>query len=260
MRYIDRRFLFPVAAATTAWAQQQSPEATKAEVELRARVSQFFQLQVDKKYRQAESMVADDSKDGYYDGPKYNIKYFKIDRIEMLDGNTHAKVIIKGGVTLAMPAAGGAVELDAPATSLWKLENGQWFYYLDQDAALVTPFGKLTPGTQAANSLAPPRFGKAPDIAALRNAVRADRTAVLMTADAPRQTVTISNGLPGAIDIQLDGNSPEGFSVEIEKKHLEANETTQIRFAAWDRAPHSSVVRFNVVPLNTTIEIQLTSK
>src|SRR3954463_4961584 len=101
MRYIDRRFLLPIAAATTAWAQQ-SPEAAQAEAELRARVDQFFQLQVDKKFRQAESMVADDSKDAYYDGNKYNIKGFKIDRIELLDGNTKAKVTIKGGVTLVM--------------------------------------------------------------------------------------------------------------------------------------------------------------
>src|SRR4051794_20209879 len=103
MRYIDRRFLLPIAAVTTVWAQQQSPEAAQAEAELRARVDQFFQLQVDKKFRQAESLVADDSKDAYYDGNKYNIKGFKIDTIQLLDDNTRAKVTIKGRVTFVMP-------------------------------------------------------------------------------------------------------------------------------------------------------------
>ena len=60
MRYIDRRFLFPVAAAT-AWAQQPSPATAEAEAALRARAEQFFQLQVDKKYRPAEAMVAEDT-------------------------------------------------------------------------------------------------------------------------------------------------------------------------------------------------------
>ena len=44
--------------AITAWAQQTNPAASKAEKALRARAQQFFQLEVDKKYRQAEAFVA----------------------------------------------------------------------------------------------------------------------------------------------------------------------------------------------------------
>ena len=104
MRYIDRRFLLPLAAAT-AWAQQPSPEAAAAEAALRARVEQFFQLQVAKKYRQAEALVAEDSKDSYYEANKYNIKSFRIDKVEFLEGGTHARVTIKAKVTVMAPAA-----------------------------------------------------------------------------------------------------------------------------------------------------------
>ena len=62
---MDRRLLFP-AVADTAWAQQSSPEAVAAEKALRERVQQFYQLQQDKKYRDAEAIVADDTKDSYY--------------------------------------------------------------------------------------------------------------------------------------------------------------------------------------------------
>src|SRR5580704_7107848 len=102
MRYIDRRFLFPVAAAT-AWAQQPSPAAAEAEAALRARAEQFFQLQVDKKYRPAEAMVADDTKDLYYNGKKFNITSFSIEKIEMLDDNAHARLTIKAKVKRAVP-------------------------------------------------------------------------------------------------------------------------------------------------------------
>src|SRR5271154_6051875 len=108
MRYIDRRFLFPVAAVT-AWAQQPSPAAAEAEAALRARAEQFFQLQVNKKYRPAEAMVADDTKDLYYDGSKFNIDNFSIQKIELLDDNTRAKVTIKTKVTRIAPGFGAMV-------------------------------------------------------------------------------------------------------------------------------------------------------
>ena len=47
---MDIRLLFPAVAAT-AWAQQTSPAAAKAEQALRERVQRFYQLQQDKKYR-----------------------------------------------------------------------------------------------------------------------------------------------------------------------------------------------------------------
>src|ERR1700691_5106919 len=99
MRYIDRRFLFPVAAVT-AWAQQPAPAAAEAEAALRARVEQFYQLQVDKKFRQAEALVAEESKDDYYNRSKPDIKGFSIQEIQLLDDNTRARVTLKGKLVI----------------------------------------------------------------------------------------------------------------------------------------------------------------
>src|ERR1700683_119191 len=137
MRYIDRRFLFLVIAST-AWAQQAAPAPTGVEAALRARVEQFFQLQVDRKFRPAEAMVAEDTKDLYYSGKKFNINSFSIEKMDLQNDNTHAKVTIKAKVTRAVPGF-GFLDFDAPATTLWKLENGQWVYYIDPEAALQTP-------------------------------------------------------------------------------------------------------------------------
>jgi len=82
-------FFFP-AVAITAWAQQTNPAAAKAEKALRARVEQFFQLQVDKKFRQVEPMVAADSKDLYYNASKPDLKAFEVQKVELLDHNTRA--------------------------------------------------------------------------------------------------------------------------------------------------------------------------
>ena len=61
-------------------------------------------MEVDKKYRQAEALVAGDSKDEYYNSNKYNIKSFKIQKIELFNNNTRAKVTILAKVTLIIRA------------------------------------------------------------------------------------------------------------------------------------------------------------
>ncbi len=78
---MKRIFLYPLVPAI-AWSQQaatttQAP-MSEAETALRARVGEFYQLLVDKKFRQAESLVVEDSKDMYYNWGKPDIKGFDI--------------------------------------------------------------------------------------------------------------------------------------------------------------------------------------
>ena len=259
MRYIDRRFLFPVAAAT-AFAQQQSPQAAAAEAALRARVEQFFQLQVDKKYRQGASMVADDSKDAYYDSKKFNIKNFAIQSIELTDNNTKARVTIKAKVTMTIPAM-GPVDFDAPTPTLWKIEKGQWCYYTDTTQGVQTPFGFIkaqqggAPNGPAASQI------QAPSPADLASLVKVDRTRLELTRGGAPEKVVVSNGLPGGVDVEISPASREGMKVNIEKKHLEAGEKTSIDFSATSNAPAVNQV-FNIVvsPLGIQLPVVVSMK
>jgi hypothetical protein len=255
MRYIDRTFLFLVMAIT-ARAQQPAAAPADAEGALRARARQFFQLQVDKKFRPAEAMVADDTKDLYYNGKKFNINSFSIEKVEMLDDNTRAKVTIKAKVTRALPGF-GIVELDALSTNLWKIENGQWVYYIDQSAAPETPFG---PVKQPKGDGPPPPLsvaGKIGDLSALRNLVKIDRNAVDVASGGPPQSVTLSNDLPGGVDLNLQTSNIEGLSAELEKKHLEPGEKTLIRFRATGKDAGAGVVRITVAPIGTQLDIHV---
>ncbi len=255
MRYIDRRFLLPVVAAT-AWAQQPSPEAAAAEVALRARAEQFFQLQVDKKYRQAESMVADDTKDDYYNNSKFNIRSFRIEKVELLEGNTKAKVTMKAGVTLRV-RQGPRMDLETPSTTLWKIENGQWVWYQDSTAGIQTPFGVITPakggGTAPSGGLPLNPQG----VSSLRSAVQIDRNLVELTAGGPQQTVTISNGLPGRVDVALSGDQIPGVSVELEKKSLEGGEKMGIQLRATSVASGEGAIKITVSPIATELVIHV---
>jgi hypothetical protein len=254
MRYIDRRFLIPVAAAT-AWAQQPSPAAAEAEAALRARAEQFFQLQVDKKFRQAEALVAEDTKDAYYNGNKFNIKSFTLQTTELLDNNTRARVTVKTKVTRIV-AGFPPMDFDAPATTLWKLENGQWVWYIDQGAAVRSPFGTLQAGkgTGSPSSL---NIGRAPDLSTLRSSVKIDRNSVELIPDGPVQTVAVSNELPGGVDLELRPDRITGLSVQLGKKHLEAGEKTTIYFRASTGGEGAGIVRLMVSPIVVQLDIRV---
>jgi hypothetical protein len=257
MKYIDRRFLFPVAVAT-AWAQQPSPAVAEAEAALRAKAEQFFQLQVDKKFRQAESLVAEESKDDYYNGNKYDIKGFKIDKIEWHDGNSRAVLTIKAKIMVMIPGL-GPTSFEAPSNSFWKLENGQWLWYIDKTAAAQTPFGVSRqgqdPATTASSSLN--MTGKAPDLSILRASVKIDRDSVELTADGSRQTVTVSNELPGGVDLKLRSDRIPEVTAELEKKHLEAGEKTVISLRASTGSGHAGVVSLIVSPIAAQLDIHV---
>jgi hypothetical protein len=256
MRLMDRRLIF-LAIAVTAWAQQPSPEAATAEAALRARAQQFFDLQVAKKYRPAEDMVAEDSKDEYYNGNRYNIKGFSIQNVEMLDENSRAKVTIKAKTTLIAPGV-PSIDLDVSLTSSWKLEDDRWVWYVDQSGVANTPFGKIS---TAPNGGPPPSItpGNLPDLSALRQSVKADKTSVTISLSEPVQTVTISNELPGPVDlVELDSDKVAGFSSQLDKKHLETGEKTTLRVTLVGEAKGKGIIHVLASPIGTQLDIAVT--
>jgi len=260
MRYIDRKFLFPVVAAT-AWSQQPpqpSPAAAEAEAALRDRVAQFYQLQVDKKFRQVEDLVAEDTKDDYYNGAKPNIKGFSIQQIELLDDNKRARVTIKAKATLRVPQL-AAQEFEMPAVTSWKIENGQWVWYIDRDLATQTPFGPIKTPSGTANGPVdqPPRPQM--NLETLMSLVTVDRTSVSLSASNPVETVTVSNNMPGSITLELTDPQLAGISVELEKADLKPGEKSAVRFRLTGEAKGSRVVHLAASPLNKVFEIQVSS-
>jgi hypothetical protein len=253
MNFFDRRLLFP-AVAIAAYGQQSSPEAVAAETALRARAQQFFDMQVAKKYRQAEAMVADESKDAYYDGDRFNITNYTIQKVELTDNNTKASVTIKTKMKLIAPVI-GPFDMDAMPKTQWKLQNGEWVYFIDQELALMTPAGKMHPGTgtEAAAS------GR-PDLKTLMNAVQVDKKSVdLMPGQS--ETFTVSNSLPGPVDVIVERFTMRGVSASLEKQHLEQGEKVTVRITASADAPAGTETIFvDVSPLGTHLPVKITVK
>ena len=260
---MDRRLLFPVIAIT-AWAQQQ-PAQPAAEA-LRDRVRQYYQLMVEKKYRQAEAMVAEESKDDYYAGQKPEIKAFEITMLD-LQTETTAKVTIRIKVLVLMPGAGAQI-FDVPSATYWKLENGAWNWYIPAETKGLTPFGKMQPNSAAGTGTGMDMKGAAPgsltspDFAALLNQVHIDKSSITLTAQVPVQLVTIENGLPGPITLALDPHvkTLTGLTVEVEPAAVAAGAKAVIRIRRTGNKKFSDVVVVNAEPFHRSFEIMVRSE
>lgn len=252
---MDKRLLFPAVVAT-AWAQHASPATAKAEKALRARAEQFYQCEVNGKYRQAEAFIAKDTKDYYYNNGKPDVRGFRIDKVEFMDA-THATLFVTVTTTLRAPGF-AAQEFTIPTQQTWKMENGQWVWYYVQNATIDTPFGKwqVTSGSGTAPSL-PPGM---PTASSMEGMVSIDRTAVELSAgNAKPETVTITNQLPGVVNIEIGTDLPKGLVVAVDKKQIARGEKSVVSFSIDGDAKPSGTVRISAPPLQEFL-VQIRTK
>jgi len=252
---MDRRLLFP-AIAVTAWAQQVSPANAEAEKAVRARAEKFLQLEVDKNFRAAWALVADDTQDYFFNSGRPDIESFVIEKIELSDNNTRARVTFRVKATLRAPGVGSQV-FEFPGTSTWKIENGDWYWYVDQ-SSIDTPFGKVA-APHASSGGSARLMPVIPDLAALQNKISVDRTSVVLSDAEPMQSVKISNAMPGSIGLEVTSGEIEGITVELEKKQLNAGEAAELRFRLTGNSKASGTVRVTCSPLGKQLDIHVTA-
>ncbi|HLI82833.1 MAG TPA: hypothetical protein VKV17_02895 [Bryobacteraceae bacterium] len=189
---------------------------------LRARITEFYQDQVEGKFRQAEALVAEDTKDYYYSANKIKYLSFEIREIHYSEGFTRAKAVILCEQYIVMPGF-PAKPMKVPSPSTWKLVDGQWYWYVDQDALKQTPFGKLNPGpsTPGAPPPAPPVL---PDLQQMQKMfsqqVKIDKVSVTIKPGESSE-VTITNGASGPITVLLDGSVP-GVEANLDQANIAA--------------------------------------
>jgi hypothetical protein len=244
------------------WAQSPDGFLDKAppdvEEALRARITAFYQAHVDKKFRQADEYVAQDTKDFYYEANKPAYLGFEIGKITYSDNFTKARAVVSCKIRFQIPGFNEAPVM-APVPSTWKIENGLWYWYVDQQAGRETPFGVMKPpdGTSSAGGF--PSLAAAPDIDTLWKKVQADKNAVQLSAKEPSSDlVTISNKMPGNIWLQVDTPKTPGLEVTLDRGELKTGEEAKITFHSEPQEkPVNRVaqVRVTVLPTNQVIPI-----
>lgn len=239
----------------TSFAQQSEELFDKAPPEvdeaLRARVAQFYQAHVDGKFRQADELVAEDSKDIFFEAEKTRLRGFDILRIVYSDEFTKAKVVV--ALDRDMGALGTRFRVKAPVSSLWKIDGGKWCWYSVRSDEILTPHGTMHPGPMPDESRAI-TLTRGPQVAALHAMVRPDKTNLNLSGiKESSDTARVVSSLPGKVDLILVEPQIPGVKVTLDRTQIDKGEpaTVTVRFTpSGDTKPPASV-RFRVVVRQT---------
>jgi hypothetical protein len=225
---------------------------------LRARITEFFQDHVDGKYRQAEALVAEDTKDFFYTAPKPKYLSFEITSITYSEGYTRAKAVVLCEQFVPLPGF-QSKPLKIPTPSTFKLVDGQWYWYVDQEQLRQSPFGPLRPGPAAGSTAGGQLTMPKPEdvLKAASQQVRADKQAVSLKPGGSDQ-VTITNQAPGVMSISVIGSIP-GVNVTLDRMELKTGEKAVVTFRAGnDARPGGLSIRVDqtnhVIPIRVDVQ------
>ena len=254
MRTLHKATLLSLSAAIALLAADPPPSDVDAA--LRSRIQDFYQLQADRKYRQAEQLVAADTKDFYYESRKPDIRSFKIVEIRYTPDFQSARVTLSSSMQITIPGVSPQV-MDVPFSSSWKLDDGKWCWYVDQSTLFDTPFGRTNSKADGTTE-DPSKLVARISSAGLMEGVQADTSKVQLDQEHPvPRIVSLKNTLPGPVSIQSLTEST-ALKVEIAKPNLEADESTAVTItpvSGISNPPPQLTLR--VMPMGQIIQIAL---
>jgi len=254
------RTLILAAFAAVAFAQNPADLFNRAPVDvdqaLRARITEFFHYHVSGEPRKAEELVAEDTKDYFYNNNKPHYISFEIGKIDYSDGFTKAKALVIVKMAIMMPGFNGKV-MDIPTPSYWELIDGKWYWYLTKSMQNASPMGEMKPGPPSLGA-APPAMPVIPQSASeLYAQVKADKGAVSVTPGTTDQVV-ISNGMVGPINLTIQGKI-EGIEASFDQAEIKPGEKATLTVKAADGAK-AGVLNVFVQQTRQTIPIQVVLK
>jgi len=202
-----------LAAQTPADQLQKAPPAI--DDALRARIGQFFQYHVEGKGRLAEALVAEESKDDFYNGNKPRCLKFEIARIDYSEQFSKARATVV--CTMYVNMIGFMDKpLPVPMTSLWKQVEGQWYWYAPPPSR-ETPFGVMRPGPVSATDAPARPLPQGKEMQILLEQVKVDRKALQFPyGTGGIEQVAITNGMPGKISLSLGSTKQPGIEASLD--------------------------------------------
>jgi len=245
---------------------QAPPEVDAA---LRSRVSQFFQAHVDGKYRVADQVVAEESKDAYFAMAKPKFESFEIINVEYSDNFSKADVLV--GAKGVMTFHRNAIPVTMPKRTAWKLIDGQWFWYVPAPTGETqTAFGVMHTSPRTGDGSAPRRglIPGDPKVLAeqILTGVKTDTNAVeLPCSPSGQATVTIRNESPGTVNLSVRAdNTFAGLVLDLDPKSVAAaggTATLTVKCDAKDQAAHAPLTaQILVDPTGQVLDVKVTFK
>lgn len=249
-------FLFAVGLYGQSGADLFHKAPPAVDAALRARISKFYQLHIEGKYRQAEAMVADDTRDYFYNSGKPKYTGFTINRIDYSDDFTTAKAVVIVQRIVMMPGLTNEPR-PWPEPSKWKLINGDWYWYLTHDDQLMTPMGLSKPSAGGET----PRIPGQEEMAKALDQVRADKTEVTLKPDEESSgQFVVSNPLAGAINLTVEAPPDPAFTARLDQADVPPGGKATIT-VEWKPGTHPAPRLIQIVvraqPVNVVIPLRV---
>jgi hypothetical protein len=219
---------------------------------LRARISEFYELHVKGDFRRAEALVAEDTKDFFYNNNKPKYLSFEIAAIKYTDDFTRATATVLCEQIVPFPGFEGK-PIKIPTPSTWKLENGQWVWWVDPEKLRETPFGRMTAGPGTGKAAAP--IAIPTSVEQFMTQVKADKQSVTLKPGESAE-VAITNSAPGLMKVSIAGAVP-GVDAKLERGDIKPGDRVVLTLHAGDKAKSGSL-QVVVAPTGQIIPIQIT--
>ena len=235
------------------------PHVDKA---LRARIDVFYGSHVDGKWRTADTVVHEESKDAFFVAPKDRYHGYDIVRIEYSDNFSAARAVVAVETDLVWPGF-GRKRVKVPLTTLWKLDNGEWWWHVrPASEGVETPFGMMNPGPDPEKAEVYDKIANMPTMSAILSQVKVSKTEVLLSSYEPASDeIVVTNDMPGKVSLTFQAPTFTGFEYELDKTELGAGEKAVIVFRCKpeNRAAKPTLQgKLAVAPTNHVIPIRIT--
>lgn len=233
---------------------------------LRSRIQQYYELESQGKFRQAEAFVCEESRDRYYTMEKRRWTSVEPGQIVYEDGFTRARATVVLGTE--MVTFTGAIPVRAPLPSLWRLENGEWCRHIPDPAkeGLRTPFGVMKAGPQDGPRVpgGPPSMGavQIPTSAEeLQTMVKVSRTEVILPVTGGSAEVEISSAMPGQVQLRLHAPEIPGFEASVSPAAITAGARATLKLSyrptSGAATPGECIVRIVAEPIATEKQVRV---
>lgn len=212
--------------------EKAPPEIEKA---LKDRIDLFYKAHLEQNWGKALQTVHPESANAFIGADKMQFRSYKVVAINWDENYTVAKAVIDFDTEFFFPGFGKR-DVHVPLTSVWKLQDSQWYWYavpFNAQTGKNSPFGPMfrdsKPGEQT-------DIGKmmtsGPTIADLRSRVVADRSEVTLQSDVPSEaTVRIVSKFEGPVHLKLDVDELPCLSAKLDKPVLQVGETATVTFS-----------------------------
>ena len=253
-------WVLPLAGQTPADLFTKAPPPV--DEALRERVRRFYQAHTDGKWRQADQMVAEDSKDVFFEADKRRYKSCEIARIDYSEEFRKARVLVSCEGTMLI-GVGGSIPVKIPVTSDWKVIDGEWFWYVTSgDGAQRTPFGVMRPGSGAAGGSAPAgaaAVAQGVEMAKQGRVVELEASEVELPAAGGAREIAIRNRMPGTVTLELEKAAVPGVTAALDPAQVPAGGSAMLKIAYTPGAKPvaSAEVRVRVQPLGQVLVVKV---